>query len=332
VHSKSRLVLCVYFLTAAAATSLAAAPPPVKLIFDTDIESDVDDAGTVALLHALADRGEVDILAMGVSAKHRWCVPCLDALNTYRGRPDIPIGVVKGNGVEKGSKYAATIAREYPHDVKSNDDAPDAAILYRRILSAQPDQSVVLVTVGFLTNVRNLLLTRPDEHSPKTGKELVKQKMRGWVCMGGAFPKGREWNVFQDASASVTAIGQWPAPIVFSGYEIGVKVLTGPRLRETSPKNPVRRSYELYNGLKPRPSWDQTAVLYAVRGLDGGLADVWDISAEGTMHVNPDGSNEWRTTPKKQHRHLIRKMDPTEVSAAIEELMVAPPRHVRAGS
>jgi hypothetical protein len=86
----------------------------VRLIFDTDIESDVDDVGSVALLHALADRGEVEILAMGVSAKHRWSVPCLSALNTYFGRPDIPLGGVKGPGVDEGSKYAEAIAREFP--------------------------------------------------------------------------------------------------------------------------------------------------------------------------------------------------------------------------
>ena len=31
----------------------------------------------------------------------------------------------------------------------------------------------------------------------------------------------------------------------------------------------MRRAYELYNGLKNKKTWDQAAVLYAVRGLDG---------------------------------------------------------------
>ena len=57
-------------------------PPPVRVIFDTDIQGDVDDVGTVAVLHALADSGEVDILAMGVSSKNPWSPLCLSALNT----------------------------------------------------------------------------------------------------------------------------------------------------------------------------------------------------------------------------------------------------------
>jgi inosine-uridine nucleoside N-ribohydrolase len=134
----------------------AVAKTPVRVIFDTDLGADVDDAGAVAVLHALADRGEADILAMGLSVTHRWSAPCLDAMNTYYGRPDIPIGVVKGKGVDDGCKYAESIAKEFPHDLKSPDEAADVVSLYRQVLAKQPDNSVVLVTVGFLTNVANL--------------------------------------------------------------------------------------------------------------------------------------------------------------------------------
>jgi len=316
-------VLMTFLLFGAVAVRAAA---PVKLIHDTDIESDVDDVGTVALLHALADRGEVELLAMGVSAKFEWCAPCLDALNTYYGRPDIPIGVVKGPGVRADSRYARKIAEEFPHDLKSADEAPDAALLYRRVLAGQPDQSVVIVTVGFLTNVANLLKTEPDEHSPLEGKELVAKKVKAWVCMGGKFPRGKEWNVFRDAAASKYAIENFPRPIVFSGYEIGSRVKTGAKLRETPKTNPIRRAYELYNGLNNRESWDQTAALFAVRGLDGGLVDFWDVETTGYCHVEPDGTTEWRDAPDKDHTYLVEKKPPEEVAAVIEALMVAPPK------
>lgn len=324
-HVKSRLRLFFLFsLFSVALVCCSTNEGPVKLIFDTDIESDVDDTGAVALLHALANKKEVKILAMGVSAKHKWSALCLDALNTYYGQPDIPIGVVKGSGVEEGSKYAETIAKEFPHDLKSDFDAPDAAHLYRCVLADQSDKSVVFVTVGFLTNIRNLLLTQPDKCSPLTGKELVKKKVRTWVCMGGAFPNGREWNLFKDAAASLTAINEWPTPIIFAGSEIGAKILTGPGLKSTPEGHPVRRSYELYNGLRARPSWDQIAVLYAVRGLNGGLDDFWDLETKGYNHLHPDGSNEWRSVPDREHAYLIQKSDPAEAAKIIEELMVSP--------
>ena len=76
----------------------------VKLIFDTDMESDVDDVGALATLHALADNGEVDILATIVCSLNPWAVPTVDALNTYFNRPDLPIAAVKNLGVYRNSK------------------------------------------------------------------------------------------------------------------------------------------------------------------------------------------------------------------------------------
>jgi inosine-uridine nucleoside N-ribohydrolase len=308
-----------------AAACAAAAGEPVRVIFDTDIMGDVDDVGAVAVLHALAARGEAQILAMGVSAKNPDCVPCLDALNTYFGRPDIPIGVVKGKGFKKRSRYSRQISGEFPHKIKSPDEVPDAALLYRKVLAAQPDGAVTIISVGQLTNFRNLLQTRGDEHGALPGPELVRRKVKLWVCMGGTYPEGREANVRRDGPASAYAVAHWPTPIVFSGSEIGVEVLTGGRLAELPETSPVRRAYQLYNGLKPHKSWDQTAVLYAVRGQGGGLKDVWDLHREGHCHVFPDGRNAWRPEPDKPHGYLVRKMPPAKVARLIEALMLYQP-------
>ncbi|MFZ5830413.1 MAG: nucleoside hydrolase [Planctomycetota bacterium] len=302
---------------------------PVPVIFDTDIMGDVDDVGAVAVLHALADRGEAKILATGVCVKNPWSPLCLDALNTYFGRGDLPLGVVKGPAHNRASKYAQTIAEEFPHAIRSAEDAPDAALLYRQVLADQPDQSVVMVSVGQLTSFRNLLKTGPDEHSDLDGRELVKRKVRVWVCMGGRFPEGREANLFNDGPAAAYAIEHWPTPILFSGWEIGSEIMTGAGLSEAPEGTPVRRSYELYNGLKNRQSWDQTAVLYAVRGLSGGLADYWDVRSEGYLHVNEDGSNAWRDSPDKEHSLLVKKMPPVEIAAVIEKLMLHAPQQKR---
>ncbi|NQT16733.1 MAG: nucleoside hydrolase [Planctomycetes bacterium] len=298
---------------------------PVRLIFDTDMMGDVDDVGTVAVLHALVNQGEVEILAMGLSGKNRWSPLCLDALNTYFRRPDVPIGVVRGPAFDKKSRYAEAISEEFPHDLKSADDALDAAILYRSVLAGEPDDGVVMVSVGQVTNFKNLLKTVPDEHSDLNGAELVERKVRAWVCMGGKIPEGREANLIHDGPAAAYAVANWPTPIIFSGWEIGQEIMTGARLRQAPERTPVRRAYELYNGLNDRQSWDQTAVLYAVRGLDGGLADYWDLNTEGCLHINPDGSNVWRSSPEEDHACLVRKMDPKKIAEVIEALMLHPP-------
>ena len=302
---------------------------PVPVLFDTDIQGDVDDVGAVAMLHALADRGEAEILAMGVSAKHPACVPCLDALNTYFQRPSIPLGVVKGEGFLRDSKYANQIADEFPHRIRSADEVPDAALLYRRVLAEQPDRSVVMISVGQLTNFRNLLNTAPDDRSDLGGVDLVRRQVRLWVCMGGKFPAGREANLIHDGPAAATAVANWPTPIVFTGYEIGRPILTGGRLKDLPASSPVRRAYDLYKQLRPHHSWDQTAVLYGVRGLDGGLNDLWDLKSDGHCHVFPDGANEWRPAPDRNHACLVEKAPPKQVAEAIEALMLHQPMKKR---
>lgn len=186
-----------------------------RLILDTDLSSDVDDVGAVALLHGLADQGKVEILAMQVSSGDPWSVPCLDALNTWFGRPDIPIGMVKGKAVRHESKYTRIISEGFPHNSGTSEDAldaPDAVEIYRRILHEQPDQTVTLVTIGYLTNLANLLQSEADEISPLNGVELVRQKVQRLVCMGGEYPSGREWNFYQDSAAAASVVEQWPTP------------------------------------------------------------------------------------------------------------------------
>ncbi len=330
-------------LVIAAAVLLArpapAAGPAVEVIFDTDMASDVDDVGALATLHALASLGEAEILAVGISSRNEHVGPCVDAIDTWYGRPDVPIGYQRGiqigyprdGGEESPSKYAEAVARSFPHRLARSSDAPEAALLYRKVLAAQPDRSVVLVTVGFLSNLRSLLDTPADGVSPLPGVELVRRKVARWVCMGGKFPDGRfadgdgEYNLRVDTVASLRVLNDWPTPVVFSGFEIGARVFTGKRLRGASEASPVRAAYLHFNGLENRESWDQTAVLCAVRGA----AAYWTESEPGLclMHVfGRSGYNEWIPTPRKAHRYLIEKTPPSELAAVIEDLMLRPPR------
>ncbi len=330
--------LIIFALTSAIVT----AAEPVKIIMDVDMAEDVDDVGAVAVLHALADRGEAQILGFMVSSKNEWAVPCLDAINTWYGRADLPIGYqrslqygyhnLKDPGRETPSKYVEAIAKNFPHRIQRSSDVPDAAKLCRKLLAAQPDHSVTIVSTGFLCNLRDLLDSPPDESSPLNGEALVKLKVKQWVCMGGIFPGGKfpdgggEYNLMWDTTASVHAVNDWPTPVVFSGFEIGVHIKTGSGLRETSEKNPVRACYQYYNGLNPRESWDETAVLYAVRGAQ----DYWDLSAPGfcLMHARvPFGYSQWIPAEHGPHCYLVAKKSPAKIGKIIEDLMIQAPKN-----
>ncbi len=301
-----------------------AAEGPVSLIFDSDFDSDVDDVGALALLHALADMGQARILAVILTTEDVDAAACADAINTYFGRPDLPVGVCRHQKVRSFSRYTKAIAGEFAHDLKSHEDAEDGVELYRRILAAEPDGSVTIVTVGHLTNLKNLLASGPDEHSRLSGLELVAKKVKLWSCMGGRYPSGKEPNFYRpDPESTAICVGSWPTAVVFSGGEIGDPIKTGGALlkERASKDNPVRRSYELYNQFQGRSSWDQTAVLYAVRGE----AEYWSLYCQGYNHVFADGSNEWRSLPERPHAYLVEKMKPVELAKVIDELMLHSP-------
>jgi len=80
------VALCLALVPAVVA---APATRPVRVIFDTDMMTDCDDAGALAVLHVLADRGECEILATVVSVANPWAAACTDAINTYYGRDDL---------------------------------------------------------------------------------------------------------------------------------------------------------------------------------------------------------------------------------------------------
>jgi len=300
----------------------SAARAALPVIFDTDIMGDVDDVGAVATLHALADRGEANILAMGVCVKYAPSATCLSALNRFFGRPGILLGVNKGDGHSRPSKYAEQITSEFSHPLPSAEAAPDVVGVYRRTLAGQADGSVVMISVGQLSNMSHLLRSAPDAHSPLKGRDLVAKKVKAWVCMGGRFPSGSEANLKNHAAAAAHALSEWPTPVVFSGWEIGSEVMTGGRLSRLPETSPVRRAYQLYNGLQPHKSWDQTAVLYAIRYLESEGGDLWSLRRGGYCHVASDGSNEWRAGGDRNHAYLAAKAPAQHVAAIIEDLML----------
>lgn len=316
---------CLSFVIFGGGCGQTGSPPLV--ILDTDLSSDVDDVGAVAVLHNLANQGKAEILAMMVSSGDPWSIPCLDAINTWFGRPDIPLGMIKGKSVRDESKYTRLIANEYPHDIQTGEEATDSVRLYRQILSAQVDKSVTLVSVGYLTNLHNLLLSEADSVSSMDGRSLVKRKVKTLVTMGGAYPKGYEWNFYKDSHATRNVVKSWPTPIVFSGYEIGKDVLTGAKLKNVQHYNPIRRSYELYNNLTDRPSWDQVTVFYAVENANKHNIEFWTI-VDGQNNVQENGGNSWHGSKNDSfdHSYLVQQGSTDEIAELLEQLMLTIPQ------
>jgi inosine-uridine nucleoside N-ribohydrolase len=298
---------------------------PVKIIFDTDLGPDYDDVGALAFLHAMADSGKAEILATLTSNKNELVAPSIEVINNYFNRPGLLIGAPKTTGANLGSSqhWADSIVAKYPHKITSTSEAPDAVKVYRKVLQNQPDNSVTIVTVGFLTNLCNLLKSGPDDISALPGTELVKKKVPRLVSMAGWFPEGREFNIFIDSVSSKYVFENWPGEIFFTGFEIGNEIFTGLRLIKSPVQNsPVKDVFRISIPLleedrNGRRSWDETAALIAVYGTEGFFE-----TRKGTIIVNTDGSNTWKDDPEGKHHYVIQKMPVTEITKFIEDRMM----------
>ncbi len=330
--------LCWALIMSLCAT-LTAAAEPVGIIFDTDMGNDVDDALALGMLHALHTRQQCRLLAVTLTKDHRLAGPYVDAVNTFYGHGDVPIGVVKNGKTPGDSKFLplaeaqANGALRYPHKLMDGKDAPDAVTLLRKTLASQPDGSVVIAQVGFSTNLVRLLETPGDDISPLSGKELAAKKVKVLSIMAGAFTaigneqRYREYNVKEDIPSAKALVAGWPTPIVWSGFEIGI-ALPYPHqsiLQDYGyvKHHPLAEAYTLYSPPPhDRPTWDLTSVLYGVfpnRGYFG-------LSPAGTVTVEDDGFTAFKAEENGKHRYLMLSAEQKpRVLEALVQLSSEPP-------
>jgi len=307
--------LAVAWRPAPAKSQTSANLTPVNIIFDTDMGNDVDDALALAMLHALQSRHEVNLLAVTITKDNKWAAPYVDLVDTFYGRPEIPIGTVRnGKTPESNPMIQPPSERRrpdgtfvYPHRIVDGTGVPDAVALLRRTLAGQPDGSVVIVQVGFSTNLARLLDTKPDAASPQDGHNLVSRKVRLLSVMAGNFADGKsEFNLAQDVPSAVKVFREWPTPIVVSGFEIGAAMpFPASRIEHDFAyvqNHPVADAYRSYMTMPyDRPTWDLTAVLYAVRPDDG----YFSLSPPGTITVLTDGGTRFDPSAAGHHRYLV---------------------------
>jgi len=316
---------------------------PKTLLLDTDIDTDCDDAGALAVLHALMDVGECDLCGVVCSVPVPTCPTAVAAINAGYQRPDIPVGLVPVSGFETGPRWAmyrghrTRFARgEFGilpyHDALAATlwHAPpqpeEAVSLYRRLLAAAPDGSVTVCAVGTLTALAQLLDSGPDRHSPLSGLDLARAKVAELVTMAVvAFPEGdEEFNWLMDYGAAARVANEWPGLLTVSSA--GHTVLTGSRFMEAAPDgHPVREAYRAcLGGLdRVRPSWDLIAALYAVRGTSGPFA----LSSEYGLSADPGTRRHRWLDPRPEgappRRFVTPTLPDTALAAELEDWMIA---------
>lgn len=311
---------------------------PVKIIYDTDMGNDVDDALALAMLHSLQNRGESELLAITATKDHDEVAPYLDAINTFYGRGSIPIGVTDSGVTPEGSRFTGvTLERSddgylYPHDLNIGEPVPSAVQVLRESLAGQPDNSVVIVQVGFSTNLAGLLQTDGDKYSSLSGLELVEQKVKHISIMAGTFAliEGQvhlEYNIVQDIPSAQYLAKNWPTPIYWSGFEVGLAIRYPAISIENDfnylDRHPIPESYQAYIPTPhERPTWDLTSVLLATREE----RNYFGISESGTVTVLDDGETIFKADSGGNHFYLtISDSDIRRVRELMAALVSEPP-------
>ena len=294
----------------------------VKVIFDTDIGSDCDDAGAMAVLHRLADEGELTILGTIFSSNaNPYGIGVCAAINTYYGRPNVPLAQLHavdtiGDPQDSYSKAIASDTETYGHAVVNS--GPALVQTYKKLLSGQEDKSVTIVSVGHPVGLYHLI------NDPE-GKRLVTAKVVKWIAMTHTDTvPANDWNFGKNGAAPYlkAVLANWPTDVYFSGA--GKDIITGnKKLPLVEDGNPVKEAYRLWGDnalVNGRSSWDQVAVLFAAR------PEYFDVQ-RGALSQNDALETKWEpgTTRRPAHFKIIPNRQNDEMAKIIEDLMSASP-------
>lgn len=312
-----------------------------NIIFETDIGNDVDDALALDMIYKYLDTGKINLLAVSSNKESRYSTEYIDLMNRWYGYPDIPIAKVI-NGIDSENdarKYAEFVSLQkdstgqplFPRPAFDYEAVPEAVSMYRKLLAAQPDHSVTIVSVGFSTNIFRLLQSGADEYSPLSGKELIAEKVKLLSIMAGSFGENRlaEYNVVKDIPAAQIIADNWPTPVVFTPFEAGIAVKYPASSIENDFKwaahHPVVEAYKHYLDMPyDRPTWDLIALLYVVENS----SEYFTESVAGKVKVDDKGFTSFSAEPNGKHIYLtLDSAQAEKTKKRFVELITAQPKN-----
>ena len=312
-----------------AVTALALArAAPVPLIIDTDLGFDVDDVGAIAVANYLADRGECEILAITHNTAFYEGIGGVDTIVNWYGRHGaLELGAYTGPWGSAGGqdRYTTAIEADYPAPVRNYDEAQSAVAAYEAALGRAENRSVVVASIGELTNLRDVLKALP---------ELFEQKVRAIYFMDGPYnfgcgdSGGSGWSPWLGSTedcdgAAQDVIARVPATIkqVFSGE--GGDICTGGRFNEGCGDGPVKEAYQIWTDGGCRWSWDPITVYLAVMGDES----LYSYTEAGTNTVDYYGGESFDTgdTGNNMFRVYINDDNKGDVVRVLDDALCAAP-------
>lgn len=269
-----------------------------KVILDTDMGVDCDDAVALALLLKKMKEGECELLCVTASSTREGATATIKAICDYYEASSMPIGAMAYPAIPCDSMNNYGRAVKYAYGKEDVDT--DAIALMRKHLALVKEKTT-LIAIGPLTNIKRLLQSGADTYSNQNGLELVKEKVEAVYVMGGSFAENyerkgwanrkacAEWNIVQDIPSASFVVENLPCPVYFLPYEAGWEVFTEMR----SGENPVwfsMKQYAISEHLSYEPSffrhsWDPITCLCALSDVDA----YFEFSKGGKITVTEEG-------------------------------------------
>ena len=307
------------------------------VILDTDIGSSTDDLFALEMLYRYEDEGRCRLLGVMVDREGERNAAFVDVMNTYFGHADMPIGFIR-DGIKEPKVWI-----DYAHVADTKDgegqpmfrrsiadysSLPDGWQLYRRLLAAQPDRSVSIVSVGFVTCLAQLLASGADEYSSLSGVELVRRKVKCIYLQGGVFGEAVEsdFNFAQGITFAKTFFQNWPQEVgmVFSPMEAGQDVEYTPEqvIADVSwtDAHPIKQVYMQCDCNTGQRMWDVMPVIQAVEGdalfslsvrgtvtFTDQAQTIFTPSATGNCRYQLPGTEEWSAQMLEKIRQANKK-------------------------
>lgn len=254
-----------------------------RMLYDTDLDLDVDDAVALRCL-AWANRNHsIDVVgictsidgSITVDNETYYSASFINAMLNYDGCPDIPIAVNHGR-IGHNCHFIKDIVRDFYHTINNN-SLPDAVDLYRAALGSLPDgEKLDICNVGYNLNIAALINSSADSYIPKTGLQLIAEHVNNFYIMGGDYPASTanaEGN-FSNGPGAITATNTMLTAnitnkMIFLGRESGWPVQSGGSLAGMT-NDPLYMALKAYNNgtFAPRSSYDPLTILIAALGHD----------------------------------------------------------------
>lgn len=279
-----------------------------KIILDTDLGGDCDDAAAIALVNKFHNKGLIDCKAILYSNSNKKAAETVDIIDRFYGNT-FPCGIysqseflIEYSGDFIGEVHAA-FEKKYPPG--KIEDAN--ALLYKTLMAEEGKFTVICIG-----QLRNIAVFLNSDFNGIGGKELFNKKVEKIVIMGGNFDQTEEiftycgvkltgeYNFVTDISSVRTVIEKCTVPIYFCDVHIGLNELSLAYLSENyDDGNPVSMCYKLFvDGA--RNSWDPLTVLFAIE-----QDERYFVARSGWAYVDEKGRSLFKRDVRGRH-YVVR--------------------------